>query len=206
MPARLFALLLLLWFGPAAAATRTFAIDSNASSVRVHVGKTGIGSFAGHEHEVVARSVRGKVDADFDDLPRSSVEMLVDASSLTVAPDGEPEGDAPKVEKAMKGPQVLHAIRFPSIRFRSRQVSGKETSAGTYELTVAGDLYLHGVTRPMVVPLHVDLRGDALTGTGKVAVKQTDFGIDPTAAGGGLVKVEDEVTVTFSIVARGGGS
>jgi len=199
------ALLLLPWLGPAAAATRAFAIDSSASSVRIHVGKTGIGSFAGHEHEVVARSVHGEVAADFEDLPRSSVEVLVDASSLTVVAEGEPEGDAPKIEREMKGPHVLRATRYPSIRFRSRQVAGKQLSAGSYDLSVAGDLSLHGAVRPIVVPLQVELRGDALTGTGKLVVKQTDFGIEPTMAAGGLVKVEDEVTVTFRIVARAGG-
>ena len=60
--------------------------------------------------------------------------------------------------------------------------------------------------RPIVVPFQVELRGDALTGTGKLVVKQTDFGIEPTAAAGGFVKVEDEVTVTFRIVARAAGS
>ncbi len=155
MPARFSAGLLLLWMGPAAAATRTFAIESSASTVRVHVGKTGIGSFAGHEHEVVARSVQGEVAADFEDLSRSSVEVLVNAASLTA---------------------------------------------------VAGDLSLHGAVRPIVVPLQVELRGDALTGTGKLVVKQTDFGIERTAAAGGLVKVDDEVTVTFRIIARAEGS
>ena len=51
-------------------------------------------------------------------------------------------------------------------------------------------------------PVQVDVHGDALTGTGKMVVKQTDFGIEPVSAGGGLVKVEDGVTVTFRIVAR----
>ena len=202
MPARFCAALLLLWWGPAAAATRTFAIDATASSVRIHVGKTGIGGFAGHEHEVVARSVQGEVAADFEDLSRSSVEILVSAASLTVVAEGEPEGDAPKVEREMKGPHVLRATRFPSIRFRSRQVTGKQLAAGSYELGVAGDLSLHGAVRPIVVPVQVELSGDALTGTGKLVVKQTDFGIEPTTAGGGFVKVEDEVPVTFRIVAR----
>jgi len=205
MPARFCAAVLLLWLGPAAAATRTFKIDSGASNVRVHVGKTGIGSFAGHEHEVVARSVQGEVAADFADLASSSAEVLVNAASLTVVPEGEPEGDPPKIEREMKGPHVLRAARFPSIRFRSREVTGKQLSAGSYDLSVAGDLSLHGAVRPIVVPLRVELRGDALTGTGKFAVKQTGFGIEPTAAAGGLVKVDDEVTVTFSIVARAGG-
>jgi len=74
------------------------------------------------------------------------------------------------------------------------------------ELTVAGDLSLHGTVKPIVVPLQVEVRGETLTGTGKLVVKQSDFGIQPTSAGGGLVKVEDEVPVTFRIVARAGGS
>jgi len=205
MPARFFALALLLWLGPAAAATRAFAIDSSASSVRIHVGKTGIGSFAGHEHQVVARSIQGEVAADLEDLSRSSVDVLVSAPSLTVVAEGEPEGDAPKIEQEMKGPHVLRATRFPSIRFRSRQVTGKQLSPGSYELTVAGDLSLHGTVKPIVVPLQVEVRGETLTGTGKLVVKQSDFGIQPTSAGGGLVKVEDEVPVTFRIVARAGG-
>ena len=206
MLARISCILLLLSFGSAAAAPRTFTIDSSASSVRLHVGKTGLGSFAGHEHEVVARSVEGEVDADFEDLSRSSVEVVVNARSLTVSAEGEPEGDPPQVEQAMKGRQVLDAARFPDIRFRSQQVTGKGLSPDSYELTVAGDLLLHGAVQPIVVPLRIDLKDDVLTGTGKFVLKQTDFGIEPTTAAAGLVKVEDGVTVTFRIVARGKGT
>jgi polyisoprenoid-binding protein YceI len=198
-------ILVLLWVGPAAAATRTFPIDSRTSIVHIHVGKTGIGSFAGgHEHEVIARSVQGEVAADFEDLSRSSVDVTFAATSLLVLPQGEPEGDAQKVEQAMKGPQVLDVAKFPSIRFRSRLVTGKQLSAGSYELRVTGDLSLHGIVHPVVVPLQLEVRGDALTAIGKVGVKQSDFGIEPTSAAGGLVQVEDEVTVTFRIAAREG--
>jgi polyisoprenoid-binding protein YceI len=206
MLARLSCTLLLLSFGSAAAPLRTFTIDSSASSVRLHVGKTGLVSFAGHEHEVVARSVEGEIDADFEDLSRSSVEVVVDARSLTVSAEGEPEGDPPQVEQAMKGRQVLDAKRFPDIRFRSQQVTAKGLSPSSYELTVAGDLLLHGTVQPIVVPLRIDLKDDVLTGTGKLILKQTDFGIEPTTAAAGLVKVEDGVTVTFRIVARGKGT
>jgi len=206
MPAYRLWLALLLSLAPAQAATRRFAIDSNTSIVRIHVGKTGIAGFAGHEHEIVARSVRGDVAVDFADLSRSSVEVIINARSLTVLAAGEPEGDAPKVEQAMKGPGVLEVVRFPDILFRSRQVSGKRLSAASYGVTVSGDLSLHGAVRPVVVPLQIELQGDAMLATGKLVVKQTGFGIDPTMAAGGLVKVEDEVTVTFRIVARAEGT
>ena len=194
--------LLLPCFESSAAATRTFIVDSKVSSVRVHVGKTGIGSFAGHEHEIVARSVKGEVAADFADLSQSSVDIIVDATTLAVVPEGEPEGDAPQVERAMKDASVLGTDKYPTIRFRSRRVTAGQVSPRSQELAVVGDLSLHGAVRPVAVLLRLEYADDALRGTGKLVVKQTDFGIEPTSAAGGLVRVEDEVTVAFNIVAR----
>jgi polyisoprenoid-binding protein YceI len=202
MPARLLCALILASAAPVAAAPRTLAIDPTTSSLFIHVGKTGIGSFAGHEHEVVALFPKGEVVADFDDVARSSLEVVVDARALTVVARGEPEGDAPQVEQKMKGPEVLDVARYPTILFRSQKVTGKPLSQGSYELTIAGEISLHGITRPVTVPLRVESRGEALTATGKFVVKQTDFGIEPVSAGGGLVKVEDEVTITLRINAQ----
>jgi len=36
---------------------------------------------------------------DLEELSRSSVDLIVNARSLTVSEEGEPEGDAPKVSK-----------------------------------------------------------------------------------------------------------
>ena len=113
---------------PAGAATRAFAVDPGASSVRVHVGKSGVFAFAGHPHEVAAERFEGRVDADPDDLARSSVELSFEASGLKVSARGEPQGDAPKVQEVMAGPKVLDESRFPTVRFRSRQVSGRPQS------------------------------------------------------------------------------
>jgi polyisoprenoid-binding protein YceI len=202
MIARLTVALMLLSVEPALAARRTYSIDSKASSVQAHVGKTGIGSFAGHEHQILAPSLQGEVNADFDDLPKSTVEVLVNARTMTVSEEGEPKGDAPKVQQAMRGTNVLNVARFPLIRFRSREVSGRKISGTSYEMRVEGDLSLHGTVKPVVVPLKVELQGDALTAEGKISLKQSDFGIKPTTAAGGLVQVEDEVPVTFRIIAR----
>jgi polyisoprenoid-binding protein YceI len=202
MTVRLLLAILLVSVGPASAATRTFSIDSNASRVHLHVGKTGIGSFAGHEHNIFAPALMGEVAADFEDLPKSTVEVLVNARAMTVSPEGEPDGDAPKVQQAMRASGVLNVARYPLIRFRSRKVTGKKVSASSYELQVEGELSLHGTAKPMLVPLKVDVQGDTLTADGKLTVKQSDFGIKPTTAAGGLVQVEDEVPIDFKIVAK----
>jgi polyisoprenoid-binding protein YceI len=121
---------------------------------------------------------------------------------MTVSEEGEPKGDAPKVQQAMRGPNVLNVARFPLIRFRSREVTGKKISPTSYELRIQGELSLHGMVKPIVVPLKAELQGDTLTANGKISLKQSEYGIKPTAAAGGLVQVEDEVPVTFRIVAR----
>ena len=187
---------------PAAAATRTYVIDASASAVQVHVGKSGVFGFAGHTHEVTADRFEGRVDADPDDLARSSVELSFEASGLTVSAQGEPEGDAPKVQEVMAGSKVLDVSRFPAIRFRSRQVSGRRAAEGAYELQVAGEVSLHGVSRAVTVPVRVELSGATLTASGRTTLAQRAFGIEPVTAGGGTVKVKNEVGVEFRIVAR----
>jgi len=187
---------------PTAAATRTYVIDSSASAVQVHVGKSGVFGFAGHTHEVAAERFAGRVDADPDDLARSSVELSFDASGLKVSAPGEPEGDAPKVQEVMAGPKVLDVSRFPAIRFRSRQVSGRRAADGAYELEVAGEVSLHGVSRAVTLPVRVELSGATLTASGRTALAQRAFGIEPVSAGGGTVKVKNEVGIEFRIVAR----
>jgi len=158
--------------------------------------------FAGHTHGVTADRFEGRVDADPDDLARSSVELSFEASGLTVSAQGEPEGDAPKVQEVMAGSKVLDVSRFPAIRFRSRQVSGRRAADGAYELQVAGEVSLHGVSRAVTLPVRVELSGATLTASGRTALAQPPFGIEPVTAGGGTVKVKNEVAVECRIVAR----
>jgi polyisoprenoid-binding protein YceI len=204
MTARLCCLLVASWIPAALAAPRTFTIDGNASTASAQVGKTGIGSFAGHDHTIIAQGIQGEVVVDPEQLSRSSVDVLVNARSLKVSEEGEPAGDARKVQQAMRGPKVLDVLRYGIIRFRSAEVTATQVAPGSFDLTLAGELSLHGVTKPVTVPVRLDLQGDALTATGKMVVKQSEFGIEPTSAGGGLVKVEDEVTLNFRIAARAG--
>lgn len=188
---------------PLAAAPRTFVVDPAASSVRIHVGKSGAFSFAGHTHEVVAPALSGEVTADPGDLAASKVALTFEAAALKVLPEGEPAGDAPKVEDVMRGPKVLDAVRFPGISFKSQRVSGRDAGGGAYDLELAGEIALHGVTRPLTLPVHVEVSGDTLTASGKAVLRHDQFGMQPVSAAGGSVKVKNEIAVEYRIVARG---
>jgi len=188
---------------PVGAAPRTYVVDAAASSVRVHVGKSGAFSFAGHKHEVVAPALSGEVTADAALLSASHVALTFEAAALKVLPEGEPAGDPPKVEEAMRGPKVLDSARFPAIRFKSQRVSGREAGGGAYDLELTGELALHGMTRTITLPVHVEVAGDVLTASGKTVLRHDQFGMQPVSVAGGSVKVKNEIAIDYRIVARG---
>jgi polyisoprenoid-binding protein YceI len=201
--ARALLIVAVLTAAPAGAAPRTYVVDRAASTVRVHVGKSGAFSFAGHNHEVAAPALSGEVTADPSDLAASRVALTFEAAALKVLPEGEPAGDPPKVEEAMRGPKVLDAARFPTITFRSQRVTGRDVGAGAYDLEVAGELTLHGLTRALTVPVHVEVAGETLTASGKATIRHDQFGMQPVSAAGGSVKVKNEIAIEFRVVAKG---
>ena len=84
----------LLWSLGAPRAARAgevrYKVDPAASRVLIHVGKAGLLSFAGHEHEVVAPSIHGSVTADPERPGQATVEVTFEASALRVTGAGEP--------------------------------------------------------------------------------------------------------------------
>jgi polyisoprenoid-binding protein YceI len=178
-----------------------YAVAADQSTVTIRVGRAGLFKFAGHEHVVVAPAFRGEVVADAGDLSRSSVWVTFESAALRVTGEGEPAGDVPKVQAAMVGPKVLDAERFPEIAFRSRAVSGHPAGAGAWELSVTGDLTLHGVTRAVTLPLKVQLSGETLAAAGTAVIRHTDYGLKPVSVAG-VVNVRNEIGVEFRITAR----
>lgn len=196
------AALLLALASVAEAADRTYVVDAAASRMLVNVDRSGLFSFAGHRHEVVAGGVEGRVVVVREDPPRSSVSLRFPAAGLKVSGKGEPAEDVPKVQSRMEGPDVLDVARFADVLFRSTTVEGRE-AGGIWNLRVAGELTLKGVTRSLVLPLRVSLEGDVLEASGQVVLKQTDFGIQPVSIAG-VVKVKNELGLDYKIVGRAG--
>lgn len=185
---------------PLAAAPRTFVVDPERSRIHVHVGKSGVFGFAGHEHDVVGRPSGGEVVADAGDLSSSSVVVRVPATSFQVDAAKEPSGDAPKVQRTMED-EVLEVSTHPEMSFRSEKIEGRELSPGRYRLDVTGTVTLHGVSRRVEVPVTVAVQGDELTANGELRVRHDAFGLKRVSAGLGTVKVANEIDVRLEIVA-----
>ncbi len=187
---------------PAERSSTMLTIDPGESRVTILVGKAGMLSFAGHVHEVVAPAVRGRVTFDPMDWPHATVSLEFDATALRLKPKDEAASDVPTVEKTMLGAQVLDVEHFPTIGFHSRRVSVVIGAAGPAAVTIDGDMTLHGKTRAMTVraSASIDASG-AVTATGAFTLKQTDFGIVPVSAGGGTIRVKDDIDIQFVLKA-----
>ena len=164
-------------------------IDTQKSTLTIHVGKTGAFSAFGHEHEVRAPIHSGTADTG----SHPAVEIRVNAGKLRVIDKNESDKDRVEVQKTMLGPEVLDSERYQEIVFKS---TAAET-AGQGGWTLRGTLTLRGQTRPVTV--HVTLKGGQYAG--ESTVKQTDFGITPPGKAG--VRAKDEVRIGFDVRLEG---
>jgi len=186
--------------GLRSAGPRTFTAERELSRVLINVGKSGAFSFAGHTHEVEAPLKSGIVHLDLDDPAHSDVRLEFDAAALRVTGKGESASDVPKVTETMLSEMVLDVSRYPSITFESVSVTAKGPPTAL-DLSVTGKLTVRGKTMTVVAPVGVKVAADRLTATGRVVIRQTDFGITPISVGG-VVRVKNELDITFTIAAR----
>ena len=91
------------------------AIDTERSSLTVHVGKAGLLSAAAHEHWVNAPIAGGTIAADGS---TPAVRFTVDARRLSVRPEkGVTDKDRAEVQSNMQS-KVLESNMYPDIRFQ----------------------------------------------------------------------------------------
>ncbi len=139
--------------------------------------------------------VTGKLTVDESDLTRSRVEASIDAASLETC-------DAQR-DAHLKSADFFDVEKFPTLSFKSTRIA----RVGDGELTVEGDLTIHGVTRKVVfsvegpTPPAKDPWGNtrvAVSATTKINRK--DFGLTWNSAleTGGIL-VGEEVTITLEV-------
>jgi polyisoprenoid-binding protein YceI len=180
------ALSLHVWAAPDASQK---SIDTDRSSIAIHVYKAGLLSAFGHEHEINAKIERGTIDE-----AQRTIEFVVDARTLRVMDRDVSDKDRAEIQSTMLGSKVLDSEKFREIRFRSTRIE----SNGNGKLTVHGDLSLHGETHPVTV----DVESTNGHYRGSATLRQKSFGITPITVAGGSIKVKDEIRVDFEIFVR----
>jgi polyisoprenoid-binding protein YceI len=98
----------------------------------------------------------------------------------------------------------LELARFPGASFRLTQpiaLPAAPTLGEPVTLEAAGELTLHGVTKPITMQLTARWNGESIDVAGQAPIVLADYGIQPPSVGG-FVSVDDhgafEVQLTFT--------
>ena len=170
----------------AAFAAEPYQIDPNHTQVEYTYNHLGFSHITGHLNRV-----EGDFLFDAKDPTKSSIQVHVPISSITVG--------VPDLDKELVGATFFEADKFPLATFQSTAV----TSTGTNKLAVAGDLTIHGVTKPVTRDVTVNkigthpMRGVPAAGFDATAtIKRSDFGVALY-----VPNVSDEVTLHITMEA-----
>jgi polyisoprenoid-binding protein YceI len=175
-----------------------YQIDPTGSRFTVQAFAGGPLSAMGHHPTFAVRDFRGEVEFDPEKPAAASLHLVIGTASLALT-DNLSDKDRREIERTTQE-QVLESGRFPEITYDCP--ASRLTAIGPMQLLLAGDLTLHGVTRPQTVSARVYLLGGTLRGQGEATIRQTEFGIRPVTVVGGMLKVKDELKLAFDIVAR----
>ncbi len=159
------------------------------------------GGFVGYR----IRERLGPVPAPSDAVGRSpsvDASMTIEARRLTAATITVDmthlHSDVDGRDGAMTR-QGLETAKFPKAEFSlvSPVDIGDPKLGQPIELALDGKLTLHGVTRPVVLPVRARWDGDSIEVAGSVDISRDDFGIDVS----GLVgfRIENKGTIEFEL-------
>ncbi|WP_164009686.1 YceI family protein [Pyxidicoccus trucidator] len=137
----------------------------------------------------------GTVNVDEKDITKSTVEAVLDATTVNTA--------NAKRDEHLRAPDFFDTAKYPTITFKSNKVE----KAGEGMLKVSGNLTMHGVTKPVVLDVtgptkeSKDPWGNTRTGVqATTKLNRKDFGLTYNAAlETGGVAVGEEVTVNLDL-------
>jgi len=184
------AVVMMLATVPGLAQVSTWEIDSAHSGAHFSVRHLMIATVRGE-----FRKVTGTINMDEKDISKSSVEAVIDTTTIDTREE--------RRDNHLKSADFFDVAKFPTITFKSKSV----TRQGEGKLKVAGDLTLHGVTKPVILDVEgltnqvKDQRGNLKTGAAVTTkINRSEFGLTwNRAVETGGVAVSDEVGIIIDL-------
>jgi hypothetical protein len=190
-----------------AAGGRVMRLQPEASRLRIFVFRGGRATSLGHNHVLTAPRFDGYFYWPGGDVSGARFDLQFRLDQLVFdLPDQRLEAgpaftavisDAAiaVTREHMLGPDNMQAERYPDVRIRSLGIRGE---APRFSARIA--ITMHGQTRELLVPLTVTGLPQRVSASGALVLRQSDFGVQPYSVMGGLLAVQDEVVVEFTLV------
>jgi len=180
----------------AALLATSFIATANATDYKIDSSHTQVlftYAHMGYSH-ITGRfdKVSGTFDLDPAKLTASKISIEIPIASISTGVD--------RLNEHLQSADFFDAEKFPTATFKSTKV----TDAGKGKLAVAGDLTIHGVTKPVVLDVTINGIGQhpmkkipAAGFDARTTIKRSDFGM-----GNYVPAVGDEVTLAITLEAQ----
>lgn len=168
-----------------AAARQTLTIAADRSSV----GFTG--AKVTGSHDGTFRQFAGTIELA-PEITASSVAVTIQVGSLAIEPE--------RLQGHLLSPDLFDAPQFPTATFASSEiVAGGTGNVGDVPVThtVTGNLTLHGQTRSISFPAHIESSPTEVSARAEFTINRRDFGIVYPGMPDDLIR--DEVVIRFDV-------
>jgi polyisoprenoid-binding protein YceI len=194
------ALLALAFAATLSAAPRTYNVTSDGKNYAMFTSEATLETIHGR-----TSGVSGTIDADPANASDAKVNVSIDLTTLDT-------GISMRNDHMRN--KFLQVEQFPKAEFKSVSVTGAKSVAANKpaDLTVTGDLTIHGVTKRVTAPVRVVLipeseltkasrgPGDWIHATAEFAIKLSDFGIEvPQTLG---MKLSNDIALKLDLFAN----
>jgi polyisoprenoid-binding protein YceI len=198
-----------------------YAIAAEDSLLTIRVYRGGTLASAGHNHLIASRSLSGTIYVPADPS-RTSFELTIPVAELTVDEaalraaqmSADFTADVPQSAREgtrhnMLGEALLDAGQYPLIRVRALGVEPLPPPPGAAAAPASVLARIEVTVRERVsrlrLPVSYEVEAAQVTASGTALVRQSELGLTPFSALLGALQVQDEMRISFRIVARAAG-
>ena len=133
------------------------------------------------------------VEGDGDGAQLTAGTLTVDTTTI--------QSDEGRRDNRLRN-EGLQTDQFPTATFTVTQpveVPAAALAGAPTDLTLIGDLTLHGVTKSVEIPAQAQLTDGKIQVAGSLTFPLSDFGIDPPNVGGFILSISDEGALEFLV-------
>lgn len=180
-----------------------YLVDKSLSELRI---VTASDTRLGHSHVIGGQAIEGRIlipkdhDRVWLSLALNVNELIVDTPAWRQDEGLEPQMSERAIEgtlKNMLSQDMLDATRYPQILIQADGAIGPG-----WQSDVKAHITIKDQTRKLIVPVAIFEQENHLVIIGRLELLQTDFGIEPFSALGGILRVADKLLIRFRIHAR----
>lgn len=181
-----------------------YSVDPQHSTIHAITRRSGIFSFLGHDHAILARAWDARMCADARNPRQGHARIEVSTAALEIDTDsaralaglgrGLSAEQRRKLQAKLLDEDNLDAANHPRIVLDvTSSVDGPEA-----DVAFNGQLTIRGVTRDVVVAVNVADGAGHARFRGALNVAQSSFGIRPESIAG-VIRVTDVVAIHFDL-------